>query len=392
MSKTGISIKVSNTVLGSEPRVNANSMLVVGGAAAATPSDVPSGGVAFTLGTPFLFRSADDLASHGITDATNHQLYKQVSDFYAPVGGVNNTGTILWVVGVGTPDLTDVATNLPKWVRETVANGFQYRPRNLMLAGTINTDTLTPSAFQKIIDELYTEGYATVGLIGGVISKNLSSLSSLASENAGMVGVVIVNNDTTKSKNACVGLVGGYMASLSVGTSIGDASLSQVGTDFYFIDSSYTACASLPLSQVNTLGENMYIFARTRPPKNGLWFNDGATANDDTTALSTLEAARTIASMVDDLRTFFTPFINSKVPCDSSGNIRADYKAVVLNNAREQIIVPYIESGDISDAALDLRAVNDDMVGTRTWEVTLSILPAPTLRWIDGYVFYVKSL
>ena len=32
------------------------------------------------------------------------------------------------------------------------------------------------------------------------------------------------------------------------------------------------------------------------------------------------------------------------------------------------------------------------MIGTRTWEVTLEILDAPTLRWIDGKVFYVKSL
>lgn len=390
MSKTGISIKVSNTVMGTVPQVNANSMLVVGGAVAA--KSAPEGNVAFTLGMPFLFRSTDDLAAHGITDEDNHELYRQVSDFYAPVGGVNNTGTILWVVGVDTSKLTEVATNLKQWIRDTVANGFQYRPRNIMLAGSIDTSKVTIEDFQKVIDEMYTEGFATVGLIGGVAASNIDALPSLATENAGMVGVVIINNDVKQSKVACVGLVGGYMASLSVGTSIGDVSLTQIGTNFYFIDTKYTPCSAISLNQANTLGEKMYIFARTRPPKNGLWFNDGATANDDTTALSTLEAARTIASLVDDLRTFFTPFINSKVPCDSSGNIRADYKAVVLSNAREQIIVPYIESGDISDAAIDLRAVNDDMIGTRTWEVTLSILPAPTLRWIDGYVFYVKSL
>lgn len=390
MSKTGISIKVANTVMGTVPQVNANSMLVVGGAVAATSA--PAGNVAFTLGTPFLFRSTDDLAAHGITDTNNHELYRQVSDFYAPVGGVNNTGTILWVVGVAAAELTDVATNLKQWIRDTVANGFQYRPRNIMLAGSIDTSKVKIPDFQKVIDEMYTEGFATVGLIGGVVATNIDALPSLATENAGMVGVVIINNDVNQSKVACVGLVGGYMASLSVGTSIGDVSLTQIGTNFYFIDTKYTPCSAISLNQANTLGEKMYIFARTRPPKNGLWFNDGATANDDTTALSTLEAARTIASMVDDLRTFFTPFINSKVPCDSSGNIRADYKTVVLTNAREQIIVPYIESGDISDAAIDLRAVNDDMIGTRTWEVTLSILPAPTLRWIDGYVFYVKSL
>lgn len=383
-------ITVTNTMFGQVPQVNANSMLVVVGATAANAG---AGNVSFSLNTPAMIRSLDELESMGVTEENNAELYKQVSDFYAPVGGVNNTGTVLWVVGVAAAGDASVATSLADWVRATVTNGFQYRPRNIMVSYTPTYPTVsTPTELQKVVDLLYTEGFSTVVVMSGkTLTTDITTVpEDLSTKNAGMVGVVIVTN--VEGGRPCVGLVGGYLASLSVGTSIGDVSLPSVGDTFYFCDKSNTLCASISLNLANQLGENQYIFARTRPPKNGLWFNDGATANDPNTALSTLEAARTIASLVDDLRAFFTPYINTKVPCDASGNIQSSYKQMVLSAARSQVISPYIASGDISDASIDLKALNDDMIGTRTWEVSLAIMPAPTLRWIDGYVFYVKNL
>jgi len=62
-----------------------------------------------------------------------------------------------------------------------------------------------------------------------------------------------------------------------------------------------------------------------------------------------------------------------------------------MSNARVSVINRYVESGDISDARVSLRAKDNDFAGTRTFEVSLEILPALTLRWTNGYVFYVKS-
>ena len=146
------------------------------------------------------------------------------------------------------------------------------------------------------------------------------------------------------------------------------------------------------MATLEGLGEKGYLFTRTRPPRNGLWWNDGATLNSPQNALSTLEAARTICAIADDLQSFFVPYINSRVPVSNTGDIQSTYKQVVLDNARATVIQKYIESGDISDARINLVAKDNDMVGTRTWEVSLAILPAPTLRWVDGYVFYVKTL
>lgn len=388
MADVGIDIRVTNTVLGTPPDVNANSILFV---TDATATD--GGEMAFTLDTPFLLRSVDDLETLGITADNNPCIVKQVRDFYRPTANVDNTGTVLWLVGVNGD--TIYSGLIVSAVRETVINGFQYRPRNIIVAETASTtgdEAITPAIMQTAIDALYADGFATVALIPSKVETNLGALVDASALSAPMVGVVALCDEApAQGKYVITGKVGGYMASLSVGTSIGDASLPPFADTLYLASTARQPCATLSLDQCKTLGEKQLIFARTRAPKNGLWLNDGATAVGAETALSTLESGRVIAAMVDDLRAFFTPYLNNRIPVNNEGDIQSTYKQVVLDNARDAVVSKYVESGDISDARISLVAKDNDMVGTRTWEVTLSILPAPTLRWIDGFVFYVKK-
>lgn len=399
MAQTGINIKVANTQLGSTPRVNANSMLIVVGAAAGSGGTMP-----LELSKPYLITSPSGLTALGVTQSNNPELYKQVNDFYNPTSATNNNGTILWIVGVPASNAgNSIKKTLVPWLRETVTNGFEYRPRNIMISLAPAETDITPADVQTAINSAYTEGFSVVCVFDGqqFVTKNLAenvstSMKDLSEQDAMMVGVVIVTD--AAGGRPIVGRIGGYMSQLSVGTSIGDTSLARFDTSLFFVDPAGTAspantpCGTISLDTINDLGIKQYIFSRTRPPRNGLWFNDGATCAEATTALSTLEAARTIASMVDDLRDFFTPYINSKVPVNAAGDIDPTYKQVVIDNATATVINPYIESGDISDARISLVAQNNDMVGTRTWEVTLQILAAPTLRWVDAFVFYVSSL
>lgn len=396
MARTGISIVVANTTVGDSRPVNTNTLLVVVGAAAVSGSSLQ-----FELDTPYMIQSANELETLlGVTAKNNADLYKQVNDFYAPMSGVNNSGTILWVVGTKSPN-TGVTEKLADWVRATATSGFQYRPRNIVISTDPVVGGIAQSDVQTVIDELYTEGFATVCFLAeaqlpkGAITTIYTSLPDLSSKNAPAVGTCIVTN--ALKGRACVGALSGLHVSVSLGTSVGDAGLQSFADSLWYIDKSAevhvnTPCASVPLVVVNTLGDKQYIFARTRPPKNGLWWNDGATAAEATTSLSTIEASAVIAAMVDDLREFLTPYINTKVPCKSNGDIDPTYKQVVIDNARSSVIAPYVEDGVISDARITINAQNNDMIGTRTWEVTLEILDAPTLRWIDGKVFYVKSL
>ena len=395
MARTGFSVNVSNTVMGTPPSVNANTMLIVPGTAT-TGATFP-----VTLDTPVLFKSVDDLETHGITAEGNKIAYRHITDFYNPTAEVNNTGTYLWVVIIGQSDTMSLVTKLPDFLRATVVNGFQYRPRQILVG--FNPQTTQLPLLQSAIMSMYDEGFSTCAIIDGysfmkdgAIDTSVESLTDLSTQKAGMVGVVIFTD--VQKKPACVGKVGGWMASLSVGTSIGDTSLPAFGDSLYMCDKNSdeayvnTPCAQMSLATVNALGDKQYIFPRTRPPKNGLWLNDGATAEDPLTALSSLEAARTIASMVDDLRAFYTPYINGKVPIDADGKTQSSYVDVVTALARENVIVPYIDSGDISDARITQTDLNDDFAGTKTWQVSLEILPAPTLRWVNSFVFYVKKL
>ena len=399
MAQTGINIQVTNTQLGTTPQVNANSMLIVVGAAAGSGGTTP-----LEPSKPYMITSPAGLTALGVTQANNPELYKQVNDFYNPTSAINNNGTILWIVGV--PDSgagNSIKRTLVPWLRETVANGFEYRPRNIMISLMPEETDITPADVQTAINSAYTEGFSVVCVFDGqqFVTENLAengstSMDDLSEQDATMVGVVIVTDEA--GGRPIVGRVGGYMSQLSVGTSIGDTSLARFDTSLFFVDPdgaafpANTPCGIVALDTINDLGSKQYIFARTRPPPNALWFNDGATCAEASTALSTREAARTIASMVDDLRAFFTPYINSKVPVSASGDIDPTYKQVVIDNATAAVINPYVESGDISGARISLVAQNNDMVGTRTWEVTLQILAAPTLRWVDAFVFYVSSL
>lgn len=391
MARTGMKVTVTNTVLGGPPQVDANSMLVVVGAKATT-----GGTIAFSLDTPVLIQSVNDLDTLGISQENNPEVYKEVSDFFAPRSGVNTTGTILWLVG--TEESANVKANLAGWVRSTVVNGFEYRPRQIAVSEPLAGEgAITQVEMQKVIDELYVEGFSTVAILGSQTIKAESglwyddtNLPDLSKVDAYFVGTCIVTD--VQGGRACVGKLLGWLSTLSVGTSIGDGGSPAFASSMYFMDEANTPCSATTLETANKLGDKQYIFTRARPPKNGLWWNDGATAADPATSLSTLENGRTVASIVDASRQFFTPYINSKVPVNSSGDIDGTYKQVVLDNAREKVIAPYINAGDISDARLSLNAKNNDMIGTRTWEFTIEILDAPTLRWLDGYVFYVKSL
>lgn len=398
MARTGININISNTVLAPPASVNSNSMLIVVGAKA---TSAVSGTVAFELGMPYKLTSANDLASYGITEANNKDLYEQVNDFYQPKAYVNNSGTILWIVGLA--DYTSkIEDNLPLWVRYTTVGGNEYRPRQILISNDPTKMTSAPDVtkLQAAVMEMYAQAFSTCIITDvGVITGGAPKLEDLSTKASGMVGVVTFTK--RQSSRAAVGAVGGWVSTLSVGTSMGDGSLSAFGTDLFFVDGTVSGstvtwvnspCASASQATIDSLSDKQYIFPISRPPENGLWINDGSTAEDSSTALCTIEAARTIASVVDDLRAFFNKYLNTKIPTSKSGDIQSTFKQVMLDAARASVIQPYIDSGDISDATIQIVAKNNDMQGTRTLEVTLGIQQAITLRWVEGFVFYVKSV
>lgn len=382
MAKTGIKITTTDTVLGAPIDVNTTSMILV------------------ATGT------ADAVKITSATDAP--PAYSKVAEkYYNPAPNISLNGSLLWCAGV--PSAFRKEDIIDK-VRATVAKSFDERPRQIIVvteASNIIADELVSidkiAVLQSALTTLQDEGIRCVAILATFESAN--KVTDCSTYNSPFVAFcpmgdsddVSVDDSSRGSTYGSVRALG-LLASLSVGTSVGDGGLAGlVEPRLYLINSDDIELygmdvRTMSLDRVNELGEAQQLFTRTRPPRNGLWWNDGATCNDPANALSTLEMARTICAIADDLQSFFVPYINTRVPVTSTGDIQSTYKQVVLDNARAAVVQKYIDNGDISDARINLVAKDNDMIGTRTWEVTLSILPAPTLRWIDGYVFYVKSL
>lgn len=384
MAETGIKITTTDTVLGAPIDVNTTSMIIYMGS-------VGDGNV-------YKIKSSGDSVVSKLSD----EVRTAVKKYYNPANGISLEGKLLWCASWS--PLDEDVDDIVAIVKKTAANSFDERPRQILFLGSASQDVAmditTPPTVQEALNRLSEEGIRAVSIVTLCDSNDSSALNSPFVAVCPMLDSEEVDsNDSEPLSFTGQARALGMLASVSVGTSIGDGGLPALtepsiialgnGGDGWV---EVANVRSLRTSRLNELGESQKLFTRPRPPRNGLWWNDGATCNDPANALSTLEMARTICAMADDLQSFFVPYINTRVPVTSTGDIQSAYKQVVLDNARAAVVQKYIDNGDISDARISLVAKDNDMIGTRTWEVTLSILPAPTLRWIDGYVFYVNSL
>ncbi len=149
-------------------------------------------------------------------------------------------------------------------------------------------------------------------------------------------------------------------------------------------------------ADVNTLGDKQYMFLRTWFQQSGLYWNDGATCDLDTTPLSTQEFNRVANALSADLLDFLiTGLMGKNVPVDVKTGLVArtftaakeeDFSRIYL----EPLIIPKAPNtvGDISAGSLSL-------VGTPNgankvdWTYTLTINGTPITGSATGTVTFV---
>jgi hypothetical protein len=427
MARTGINIQVKDTVLGTSVDRNSVSAIFVGAYFANVDTDYPVAGAPSTKVRRLT--SAPDLdtvkswfaASYAVTAEV---LYQHILDFYSPVEGLSNEGVVLYVIG------STNGLDVEEWsdyMLDCVRAAMPEYPRQITYL-TMKADTsqnkypLGMWGYDGSFEWVQPNGF--LGMFHGVFERSCIIVPSACPfsnvegsdfdnlENtpyAALVNCYDANSPATLVGESTIfyprsdrsGTALGLLASIAVGQSIGDCSLPALSFEGGVVldddgDAVLLKAAQTDLRSDNNVGDFLddhnIVYPRQRYPRTGVWFNDGSTLTSPENALSTLEAVRTLYAICDDLQDYFTTYINGRVPVTASGDIQPTFKQVVLDNARAKVIDKYIASGDISDARVSLVAKDNDMVGTRTWEVSVSILPAPTLRWIEGYVFYVNKL
>lgn len=363
------------------------------------------GVLSLNYNTPLMLTSLSDAVSIGITEAydtTNKVgLYFNISEFYAKAG----SSSILWVciynkTTYATPDLFLKSENYLQALRDTVASNFDNRPR---LVGILQgTDTTAPSsgglstvtinaisAFNVAQNNSFQESIRTVGILDSGKIGAVNTLPDGATYNAGNVALVITT--TTPGKTASVGDVMGIASSIGLAESIGSGVLGSIHPQGYFIDSANTPVRSTSKTTFELLGKNQYVFLRYRAQA-GVVYNDGATLNSPTMALSRIEYVRVGNSICDLVEKFFVTKINTPVPVESNGDISSAWKNSQLAALDSQYLQPRINRGDASQINVDIQAVNNNFVQTRTIKVTVQVLPTPNLENVDIYVMFVQSL
>lgn len=414
MAKTGINIQVKDTVLGASYDRNAVSMIIMSGVEsseeAQEPTLVPNADDRIenwpTYGYSFRVTSLSDFdAKTSETSSFYTNMRLRVADFYNPADTLSNDGVPLYI-----SFLTLNAGNLIDFITSDFIGLEELRGvKNVLLAEPYIGYWLDSFGSRvDIVNTLFARITPASNKLRLTVLVEMPFTSDAIEASNGMsiAAQVSCYDRVLGTIRPRAGLALGLVAAIPVGMSIGDCSLPPLNIDpsqvIYLITPAEPP-ESGDLFEIDDNGlstiiqnrmEYCNVFVRPRYPKTGLWFNDGSTFHysEGSSALGTIEAVRTLYAVCYDLQDYFTTYINGRVPVTASGDIQPTFKQVVLDSARSQVINKYIESGDISDARIQLVAKDNDMVGTRTWEVTLSILPAPTLRWIEGYVFYVNKL
>lgn len=414
MAVTLIETKLGDTALGSPAAYDGIAMLCV-------PGEVTTGtgGLAIALNTPYLVSSMKDITSMGATVSNNPDLIEQANLFYAKAGN----GSRLWFV-VYTKTVEGykafLDTYLEDMVQATVVTDFNLRPRLIGFCGsrdfvtdTTTSDPLVPAIvtaaipkFQTHLNNLFQDSFRCVGVIDG-INLNCKTASGILGEqiattlpdcaalNAPRVGVQITGSTSTST--AAVGEVLGIMAANTVATSIGSMILGSAAPIEYFVDTYDGNYIGTPVGKVNRskceeIGGKQYIFTRTRPQCSGVYYNDGATCNDPTMALSSLEFVRVGNKVCDMAEAFFVLLLNTNIPTDANGEIDAGYKASTLADLDARYLAPMVRRGDAQTISVDFKAKDGNFIQSRAIEVTIQILPNASLREVYIETFFVSSL
>jgi hypothetical protein len=142
------------------------------------------------------------------------------------------------------------------------------------------------------------------------------------------------------------------------------------------------------------LGTSQYLFLRTWPGLSGYYYNDGATCEDSTLALSSVEYQRVMNHFVD-AETYFgnTEIGKNMIINSSTGQVDAGYLKTLNQTFYNLYIKPLKPSpegtGDISDGKI-VYAPNPD--NPKRLKFTMQVTLSEILEAIEGSITAVSSI
>lgn len=396
MARTGVTVKLQDTAIGNSSSNEGVAMLVL-----------PVSSASPLIDTSVLVTSLEEaqkLEGYSTLDAG---AKFQVSEFYSKAG----SGSKLWLTGYDSMGKGISAIQMPgikQAIRQTTATLWDNRPR--LIGFVYPSNTAVPKSglaedlmksqgaiqnVQGLIQDMFAESYRMVAVLdAGRIGQDINNLPSGDTYNAYGVALALTTPDPTYT--ADVGRALGILAGINPAQSIGQMTLGSVSPVDYFVNATTadaaTNVAVVSRSVIDDIGAKQYLFTRTRPGNSGVYYNDGATLNKSTNALSAIEFVRVANGVCDDAEYYFQQLINTQVPVTASGDIDAGYKSAILATFRSNYIQPRLSRGDASEIEVTLEAKDGNFVKSRAFAITVRILPNATLREAFITTFFVTSL
>ena len=411
MAQTGINIELKDTTLSRRQPAEGNAALVYG-------IKISTGNL---IAKPTLVTSLDSYNAWAASNDANAKALNNdphllgiVTQFYAKAG----SGAYLWLIfedGEKGNFVTSNAASIKRQLRMTTEANYDNRPRIIGWCSQSNDDTTgwlptttsgTVSAIETIQNDMFAEGIrfvnvytATVDASQATSSTNITDISTYNAPSVAFMPTTTLYNTTTDGSGNItayvpvkdVGEAIGILSAISVAESIGSHERPAVAQKAFFADpETVVSVTEVDPTVIDALGKGQYLFHRPYPT--GIYYNDGATCNDSTKALSRLEFVRLGNAVCDDAQEFFSKILNTQAPVESNGDLSKTYATQLENNFYNTYCQPRISQRQCSGIRVTIGAKDDNFVSSRTIEVSIEILPSPNVDWVNVGVLYVSAL
>lgn len=337
----------------------------------------------FQLYKAYTLTSLDDLVSLGVTEENNAVLYKHVKEFYCEAE--NGTQFAVWGVGGSIGKAVVGATNA------SGAKGF-IEQMNGRLRGVLIALSIPNDDFDDALADAQALGkWATETMFAPVwfcfekkYAGNVASMPDVGSY--GFNRVCVVTSDTeSNSEGACVGLLGGRIAKISVQRNVGRVKDGNLGVSAMYLGTGKVD--GMTNADAEALYSKGYIFARRYVGRSGYFFSDDSMACGDDDDYAHLTARRVVDKAYRIAYNTLLDMLLDEIEVNEDGTIQNASAASWQQAVEDAINQQMTANGELSAAEGEgckcYIDPSQNVVRTNSVKIVLKVRPFGYARYID---------
>ena len=381
MGLPNVNITLDNGSIGGTPASNDGiSGMILTGATVAGANKV-------TIGNPYVLFSLQDAINLGIGETgSNVYPYTHIKEFYDTAGN----GSELWIMLVGATTTMEDMLDKSKTFAPALLDKAQGKIRKLGVSRKSATGVTLDNGVDEDVDkalikgqqlaEEYANNFKPFRFVvdGKDFNGNAGDLKDYKTASFNRGGVLL--GSTSASKNASVGFIIGYMASLPVQRKIFRVKNGALPiSDAYFTDTKETEELENAWDSIHDKG---YLFFRTFIGKSGYFFNDDATATALTDDYSSFSRGFVIDKALVLTYLTYVEEIGDEIEVDDDGKLNPAIVKDLQGKVENAINLQMVAVGEASavEAIID---PNQNILATNKLEIRVRVRPVGYANFID---------